>query len=200
MNDCILHKRVSLNSSPAPFMPSMRCSEPRDSWICVLRVFAINALRASRVAQVSRSLILYLVRPVKPTPSRECVVKKNQKLCGMICLLLVATFLYAQDSAGGKALNDPLLDKLIGDWNVERKFGNGRTAKNVVHGEWVLQHQFVELHYRDAALSPNYEAIVLIGYDDIANHYICHWADKFGGSYSVDGFGPRAARTTGVWF
>ena len=98
----------------------------------------------------------------------------------MICLLLVATFLYAQDSAGGKALNDPLLDKLIGDWNVERKFGNGRTAKNVVHGEWVLQHQFVELHYRDAALSPNYEAIVVIGYDDIANHYICHWADKFG--------------------
>src|SRR4029453_12038412 len=57
MNDCILHKRVSLNSSPAPFMPSKRCSEPRDSWICVLRVFAINALRASRVAQVSRSLI-----------------------------------------------------------------------------------------------------------------------------------------------
>jgi len=28
MNDCILHKRVSLNSSPAPFMPSNRSSQP----------------------------------------------------------------------------------------------------------------------------------------------------------------------------
>ena len=28
MNDCILHKRVSLNSSPAPFMPSNCCSQP----------------------------------------------------------------------------------------------------------------------------------------------------------------------------
>src|SRR6266516_2106815 len=28
MNDCILHKRVSLNSSPAPFMPSNRWSQP----------------------------------------------------------------------------------------------------------------------------------------------------------------------------
>ena len=127
-------------------------------------------------------------------------MKINRKLWAMICLLLVARFLYAQDSARGKALNDPLLDKLIGDWNVERKFGNGRTAKNVVHGEWVLQHQFVELHYRDATRSENYEAIVLIGYDDIANHYLCHWADKFGGSYSVDGFAPRDEASNAIEF
>jgi hypothetical protein len=29
---------------------------------------------------------------------------------------------------------------------------------------------------------------VLIGYDDIGKHYICHWADNFGGAYSADGF------------
>ena len=106
-------------------------------------------------------------------------------------LLIFAAPLCAQDSPRGKALNDALLDKLVGDWNVERKFGNGRTRKNLVQVAWVLQHQFVELRYRDAAAPPTYEAIVLIGYDDIGKRYICHWADNFGGAYSADGFAAR---------
>lgn len=109
----------------------------------------------------------------------------------VLLLLTLATSLCAQESARGTALNDPLLDKLVGDWNVERKFGNGRVAKNLVHGEWVLKHQFVELHYRDTATPPAYEAIVLIGYDVVGKRYICHWADNFGGAYSGDGFAPR---------
>ena len=58
----------------------------------------------------------------------------------------------------------------------------------------MLQHQFVELHYRNKAAPPQYEAIVLIGYDDIGKRYICHWADIFGGAYSTDGFAPRQER------
>jgi hypothetical protein len=118
-------------------------------------------------------------------------MKRHVKILIIPSLLIFAALLYAQDSTRGKALNDALLDKLVGDWNVERKFGNGRTAKNLVHAEWVLQHQFVELHYRDAAPPPKYEAIVLIGYDEIGKRYICHWADNFGGDYSADGFAPR---------
>lgn len=111
-----------------------------------------------------------------------------------ICLLLIAaTPLYAQESTRGKGLNDSLLDKLVGDWNVERTFGGGQIATNTVHGEWVLQHQFVELHYRDTAMPPAYEAIVLVGYDDIGKRYICHWADNFGGAFSDDGFASRDA-------
>lgn len=100
----------------------------------------------------------------------------------------------------GKVLNDRLLDKFIGDWNVKRKFGNGRTAKNIVHGEWVLMHQFVELHYRNAGTPPAYEAIVLIGYDDTAKRYICHWADNFGGAFSGDGFAPAAEGSNAMEF
>src|SRR5207247_3906328 len=43
----------------------------------------------------------------------------------------------------------------------------------------------------DAATPSKYEAIVLIGYDGIAKHYLCHWADNFGGDYSGDGYAPR---------
>jgi hypothetical protein len=127
-------------------------------------------------------------------------MKTHGKLRLIVWLLLVSGPLHAQDSTRGKALNDPLLDKLIGDWNVERKFGSGRTAKNILHGEWVLQHQFVKLHYRDAAAAPKYEAIVLIGYDDIGKRYICHWADNFGGAYSADGFAPREEKSNAMEF
>jgi hypothetical protein len=74
-------------------------------------------------------------------------MKKYRKLRTILLLLVLAAPLHAQDSTPGKTLNDPLLDKLIGDWKVERKFGSGRVAKNLVHAEWVLHHQFVQLHY-----------------------------------------------------
>src|SRR5437868_14514230 len=118
-------------------------------------------------------------------------MKRPVKLRIVVLLLIFAAALYAQDSTRGKALNDALLDKLVGDWNVERKFGNGRIAKNAVHVEWVLQHQFVELHYRDVATPAAYEAIVLIGYDQPAKRYICHWTDNFGADNSADGIAPR---------
>jgi hypothetical protein len=97
----------------------------------------------------------------------------------------------AKEPGSAKGLSDPLLDRLVGDWKVERKFPSGRTAINTVHVEWVLQHQFVELHYRDAGIPPTYEAKILIGYDAVGKRYICHWADSFGGDYSADGFAPR---------
>lgn len=115
-------------------------------------------------------------------------------------LLVASPPLFAQESAARKSLNDPLLDKLIGDWKVERKFGSGRLAQNTVHAEWVLQHQFVELHYRDTAIPPKYEASIMIGYDEIGKRYICHWIDNFGGSYSTDGFGPRVEGSNAIEF
>ncbi len=86
-------------------------------------------------------------------------------------------------------LHDALLDNLIGDWHVERKFGGGRTAENGLHAEWVLDHQFIRLHYRDVPTPPKYEAMVFIGYDAEEQHYVCHWIDNFGGQFSALGHG-----------
>ena len=121
----------------------------------------------------------------------------------LLALMIVS---FPSGPAGGegtteqKPLEDPLLDKLVGDWDVERKFPSGRVAHNTVHVEWVLQHQFVELRYRDVASPPMYEAIVLIGYDTPAKRYLCHWADVFGAEYSVDGFAARDPASNGIEF
>lgn len=87
------------------------------------------------------------------------------------------------------ALKDPFLDNLVGDWSVARKMGNGRTVESTVHGEWVLKHQFVQLHYGAGEKPGEYEALVFIGFDDAAKSYICHWVDVFGGRYSGIGRG-----------
>jgi hypothetical protein len=117
-------------------------------------------------------------------------MKNFLKIAIVVCSLHFAPRLPAEDVAPNE-LNDSLLNKLVGDWNVERRMGSGRTAKNTVHAEWVLHHQFLELHYRDTATPPKYEAIILLGYDGVGRRYICHWADVFGGSYSTDGFAER---------
>src|SRR6476469_11128823 len=127
-------------------------------------------------------------------------MKQGRKLCAIACLLVLSAPLRAEEPIPDKALNDPFLDKLIGDWTVERKMGSGRKATNLVHAEWVLQHQFVQLHYRDAATPPHYEAVILIGYDSIAKRYICHWSDSFGADYSTDGFAPRVEGSNAMEF
>lgn len=142
-----------------------------------------------------------MVSLTKQIPNRKNVVMKfYRKLRIIACLLFLGAPLRGENAGPEKALNDPLLEKLIGDWTVERKMGSGRTEKNMVRGEWVLRHQFVRLHYRDAATPPKYEAMVLIGYDGIGKRYICHWVDSFGGDYSTDGFGPRVEGSNAIEF
>lgn len=103
-------------------------------------------------------------------------------------LLLVAITL-AQAQGPPAVLQDRFLDNFVGDWRVERKFANGRTAETSVRGEWTLKHQFIELQYGYVDAAAEYEAIVFIGFDDADKTYICHWVDVFGGRYSEYGRG-----------
>jgi len=106
----------------------------------------------------------------------------------MFLLLLGSAVAAESDPARGE-FRDAFLDNLVGDWHVERKFGNGRTAENTLRAEWVLGHHFIELHYRDVATPPKYEAMVFIGYDTAEQRYVCHWIDNFGGQFSALGHG-----------
>ena len=97
-------------------------------------------------------------------------------------------------------LKDPFLDNFVGDWSVARKMGNGRTIESTVRGEWVLKHQFIQLHYGAGEKAPEYEAFVFIGFDDTAKSYVCHWVDVFGGRYSGVGRGRLDPNLLGIEF
>ena len=85
-------------------------------------------------------------------------------------------------------LADTYLENLVGDWTITRKI-RGLTVTNSMRGEWVLQHQFVQLHMVDSLEPPAYEALVLVGYDAGAKKYVAHWCDNFGGQFSGVGYG-----------
>jgi len=115
-----------------------------------------------------------------------------------IAMLMLTSFTRAQGPPA--PLHDPFLDHFVGEWRVERKFGNGRTAETSVRGEWTLKHHFIELHYGYSDAAPDYEARVFIGFDDADKTYVCHWVDVFGARDSALGRGKIDNNLPGLEF
>ncbi len=120
-----------------------------------------------------------------------------------LCVVGLVAFIggnaIAQDSSrvepidgANRPLHDSLLDQLVGRWQVSRIMGSA-TSATTVEVSWVLNHQFVQLHYvPDRASTQRYEAMVYIGYDNMSERYIVHWLDIFGGRWSETlGYGTR---------
>ena len=98
----------------------------------------------------------------------------------LAALVMLGRPLAAQ--AGG--FQDPLLDRLIGEWVLEGTIAGEEVTHDLVF-EWVLGHQYLQFHEvareRDADGAPAYEAIVFIGWDQASQRYACLWLDSTGG-------------------
>jgi hypothetical protein len=145
-------------------------------------------------------------RKSKHLIAMNSILKNGVKICLSAFLSSLAIALavhgHAEEPQDGRdqPLRDAFLDQLVGDWRVERVMKN-RKAVNTVHTEWVLNHQFVRLHYRDTATPSQYEAMVFIGYDNAARQYVVHWMDVFGGHFSQPlGFGKHEGNALTVTF
>ena len=90
-----------------------------------------------------------------------------------------------------RAFNDPFIDQLAGEWTLTRQI-RGKEVENSLRAEWVLNHQFLQIHMKDVADPPAYEAFVYIGYQQSAQRYVAHWMDVFGGKASAVGYGKRS--------
>ena len=113
----------------------------------------------------------------------------------LLALLLAAGAASAQD----RTFNDPFIQQLAGDWTLTRQI-RGKEVENTVHAEWVLNHQFLQVHMTDSAQPPAYEAIVYIGYQHDTQRYVVHWLDVYGGKGSAIGYGKRAGDSIEVAF
>ncbi|MGP8125928.1 MAG: DUF1579 family protein [Nitrososphaerales archaeon] len=101
-----------------------------------------------------------------------------------------------------RPLDDDLLSRLVGNWRVAGKIMN-RPIQQRAEVDWVLNHQFVRIHFadvmaRDGSYSGptwRYEALVFVGYDNMSERYVAHWLDNFGGRFSETlGFGTRQGK------
>jgi len=123
---------------------------------------------------------------------------KATRLPATCALLLAALLITASVSAEDKkpvdgptaVFEDDLLQNLVGEWDLTREI-RGEIHKNRVKVEWVLKHQFLQIHMKDVNDPPAYEALVLIGYDHSEQRYVIHWLDNFGGKFSAMGSGKR---------
>ena len=90
-----------------------------------------------------------------------------------------------------RIFRDDFIERLVGRWNITRRIRD-QEVRNTLSAQWVLNHQFLELHMKDVAEPPTYEALVLIGYSYDDQRYIIHWCDTYGGKFSSMGYGKRS--------
>jgi Protein of unknown function (DUF1579) len=129
----------------------------------------------------------------------------KKTLCAIASPALLAGFLLPLSAAQEQApaldgpkviLQDPLLDKMVGNWKVGGTI-RGHTVEQSVEAQWVLNHQFLQIHEKGVpdskSAGPPYEAMVMIGYDHASERYVAHWTDIYGGRFSETlGYGARS--------
>ena len=111
-------------------------------------------------------------------------------------IVLIPRSIRADEPPDGpkRIFKDDFIENLSGEWKLTRKI-RGKEVENKVTAEWVLNHQFLQLHMKDLADPPTYEAIVLIGYAHADKKYVAHWCDTFGGKFSGVGFGQKTGES-----
>jgi hypothetical protein len=120
---------------------------------------------------------------------------KHSKILPSLGAMLALSLPIGANAEPSNGWSDELLDHMIGKSTLEGRI-NGRTAHHVVQAEWVLNHQFVQIHEETSASAPaserRYEAIWLLGYDAISERYVLHLVNIFGGRFSETiGYGTR---------
>ena len=78
----------------------------------------------------------------------------------------------------------PLLKQLDGEWLMKGDVLGKPVTYLLVAGP-TLRARFTELHMRDTAEPPQYEARVFLGVDAENGELIVHWMDDFGARYSI---------------
>ncbi|MGD0038220.1 MAG: hypothetical protein ABSC53_13125 [Bacteroidota bacterium] len=105
-------------------------------------------------------------------------MKKIMKI--FLLINLVFSFISAQQTT----FQDSLLDHMIGKWVLQGTIAGKETTHDIAV-EWVLSHQYVQLHEisreKNTTGEAIYEAIVFIGWDQPSSQYSCLWLDVTGG-------------------
>jgi len=113
--------------------------------------------------------------------------------CGIVLCLLMALPATAQQAG----FQDPLLDRLVGNWVMRGTIAGDEITHDVV-AEWVLGHNYLRFHdvarEKDEHGDPAYDATVFIDWDAASSRYACLWLDSTGGGGIASGVLGYATR------
>lgn len=113
-------------------------------------------------------------------------------LLSVVFLAVIASTAAAQRPP---SWNDSLVDHFAGAWNLEGTV-KGQPTHHTVKVEWMLNHQFLQIHEQTAPDAPasesRYDSLWFLGYDSVTHKYVLHLMDVFGGRFSETlGIGTR---------
>jgi hypothetical protein len=99
-------------------------------------------------------------------------------------IVLFAIMSNVSVQAQQSSFQDSLLDQLTGKWILRGSIAGQETTHDVA-AEWVLAHNYLQLHEvsreKNGRGDAVYEAIVYIGWDEPTKQYQCLWLDVTGG-------------------
>lgn len=117
-------------------------------------------------------------------------------LRAMACLLFVSLAGMASFAQTGRDVPSQLLDHLAGNWILHGTLG-GKTATHDVHGDWILNHEYLRLHEVSREKKPDntlaYEALWFIEWNPKLQQYTCVLLDNTSGG-GLSGPVARAKR------
>lgn len=125
----------------------------------------------------------------------------RQVASAVLISICVALASFAQQPT----LQDSLLDSLVGKWLMTGTVGKA-PATHDVDIRWILNHQFVEIHEvshqkrAGSQTEPEYEALVLLGWDANKKQYVVYWTDVFGGGFSLRGYAEKKPASIPIVF
>jgi hypothetical protein len=119
-------------------------------------------------------------------------MKRRHLVISALTALVLSALVLAQSAAD--AFQDDLISNLEGTWRLGRQI-RGTKVENQARASWILNHQFLQLHMKDVADPPKYEAIVLIGYVSSEKQYVAYWTDTYGAKVSAAGRGTRTGNS-----
>jgi hypothetical protein len=110
-------------------------------------------------------------------------------LCVRLALMLFRSSRFAIRSAANRWCQGGTCRpaKMVGHWTMNGTL-MGQPTTRTVQAKWVLNHQFLGTHEwgppDPKTGKPQYEAMPVIGYDNMSERYVAHWIDVFGGRFS----------------
>lgn len=118
------------------------------------------------------------------------------RVCALLFTLLIPSIAFPQNQSPDPyaALQDDLLDRLVGKWNVTGTT-HGTPTTQTLEVDWVLNHQFLRIYQKSSENarggSVPFEAMLMVGYDATSKNYVLHPMNIRGGQDAGVGFGRR---------
>lgn len=103
------------------------------------------------------------------------MIRLNLRIVALVLALSLSA--HAQETG----FQDELLDKFTGSWILRGTIA-GDDVVHSIEAQWVLGHHYLVFDESTELGEIDYEAKVIIGWDEPSDRYVCLWLDSTGGS------------------